>query len=105
MCLIRFHSALSKPDTISSSETGNRRFLPVKTTKIDVAGLKRDRDAILAAAYAEYLTSLPAQEAEHVTSLALQKLLADLRAERSDLSADRFLQKRQEVMQLLFTSN
>ena len=45
-------------------------------------------------------TSLPAQEAEHVTSLALQKLLADLRAERSDLSADRFLQKRQEVMQL-----
>ena len=46
------------------------------------------------------LTSLPAQEAEHVTSLALQKLLADLRAERSDLSADMFLQIRQEVLQL-----
>jgi hypothetical protein len=46
------------------------------------------------------LTSLPAQEAEHVTSLALQRLLADLKAEQSDLSADLFLQIRQEVMQL-----
>ncbi|MGC6526482.1 MAG: recombinase family protein, partial [Paracoccaceae bacterium] len=46
------------------------------------------------------LTSLPAPEAEHATSLALQKLLADLKAEQSNLSADLFLQKRQEVMQL-----
>ena len=30
-------------------------FLPIKTTKIDVSGLKRDRDAIWAAAYASYL--------------------------------------------------
>ena len=36
-------------------ETGNRRFLPVKTIKVDVAGLKRDRNAIWAAAYAEYV--------------------------------------------------
>ena len=46
------------------------------------------------------LTSLPAQEAEQVTSLALQKLLADLKAEQSDLSAEMFLQIRQEVLQL-----
>ena len=32
--------------------------------------------------------------------MALQKLLADLKAEQSDLSADIFLQKRQEVIQL-----
>ena len=36
-------------------ETGNRRYLPVKTQNIDVAGLKRDRDMIWAAAYSEYM--------------------------------------------------
>ena len=36
-------------------ETGNRRYLPVKTQNIDVAGLKRDRDTIWAAAYLEYM--------------------------------------------------
>ena len=36
-------------------ETGNRRYLPVKTQNIDVAGLKRDRDTIWAAAYSEYM--------------------------------------------------
>ena len=36
-------------------ETGNRRYLPIKTQHIDVAGLKRDRDKIWAAAYAEYV--------------------------------------------------
>ena len=41
-------------DDWALDETGNRRFLPVKTTKINVAGLKRDRDAIWAAAYAQY---------------------------------------------------
>ena len=43
---------------------------------------------------------LYAPEAEHVTSLALQKLLADLRAEHSNLSADMFLKIRQEVLHL-----
>ena len=46
--------ATTNRDDWAVDETGNRRFLPVKTTKIDVAGLKRDRDAIWAAAYAEY---------------------------------------------------
>ena len=46
--------ATTNRDDWALDETGNRRFLPVKTTKIDVAGLKRDRDAIWAAAYAEY---------------------------------------------------
>ena len=46
------------------------------------------------------LTSLPAPEAEHVASLALQKLLADLKAEQSNLLANMFLQKRQAVSQL-----
>ena len=36
-------------------ETGNRRYLPVKTQNIDVAGLKHDRDMIWAAAYSEYI--------------------------------------------------
>ena len=40
---------------MGNSETGNRRFLPIKTTNIDVTGLKQDRDAIWAAAYASYL--------------------------------------------------
>ena len=39
------------------------------------------------------LTSLPAPEAEHVTSLALQNLLTDLKAEQSNLSADIFFKK------------
>ena len=46
--------ATTNRDDWALDETGNRRFLPVKTTKIDVAGLKRDRDTIWAAAYAEY---------------------------------------------------
>jgi predicted P-loop ATPase len=46
--------ATTNRDDWAVDETGNRRFLPVKTTKIDVAGLNRDRDAIWAAAYAEY---------------------------------------------------
>ena len=46
------------------------------------------------------LTSIPAPEAERVTSLALKELLAGLKAEQSDLSVDLFLQIRQEVMQL-----
>ena len=36
-------------------ETGNRRYLPIKTQNIDVAGLKRDRDMIWSAAYSEYI--------------------------------------------------
>ena len=47
--------ATTNRDDWAIDETGNRRFLPIKTTNIDVAGLKRDRDAIWAAAYASYL--------------------------------------------------
>ena len=43
---------------------------------------------------------LYAPEAEHVTSLALQNLLTDLKAEQSNLSVDMFLKNRQEVLQL-----
>lgn len=46
--------ATTNRDDWAIDETGNRRFLPVKTTKIDVVGLKRDRDAIWAAAYASF---------------------------------------------------
>ena len=35
-----------------------------------------------------------------LTSLALQKLLADLKAKQSNLPADMFLQVRQEIMQM-----
>ena len=47
--------ATTNRDDWAIDETGNRRFLPIKTTNIDVTGLKRDRDAIWAAAYASYL--------------------------------------------------
>ena len=48
-------AATTNRDDWAVDETGNRRFLPVKTIKVDVAGLKRDRNAIWAAAYAEYV--------------------------------------------------
>jgi len=47
-------AATTNRDDWAVDETGNRRFLPIRTTKIDVASLKRDRDAIWSAAYAEY---------------------------------------------------
>ena len=46
------------------------------------------------------LTSLPAQEAERVTSLALKKLLENLTSNQSNLAADVFLKERQSVMKL-----
>jgi len=46
---------ISNRDDWAIDETGNRRFLPIKTTNIDVAGLQRDRDTIWGAAYASYL--------------------------------------------------
>jgi len=47
--------ATTNRDDWAVDETGNRRFLPIKTTNVDVAGLKRNRDAIWAAAYAAYI--------------------------------------------------
>ena len=47
--------ATTNRDDWAIDETGNRRFLPIKTTNVDVAGLKRDRDKIWAAAYASFL--------------------------------------------------
>ena len=47
-------AATTNRDDWAVDETGNRRFLPVNTTKIDVAGLERDRDAIWSASYAAY---------------------------------------------------
>ena len=47
--------ATTNRDDWAVDETGNRRYLPVKTQNIDVAGLKRDRDMIWAAAYSEYM--------------------------------------------------
>ena len=46
------------------------------------------------------LTSLPAQEAERVTSLALKKLLENLTRTQSNLAADVFLKELQDVMRL-----
>ena len=51
---VEHHSASNREDW-AVDETGNRRYLPVKTQNIDVAGLKRDRDRIWAAAYSEYM--------------------------------------------------
>tara|TARA_B000000565_G_C23781677_1_gene376204 strand:- start:234 stop:1733 length:1500 start_codon:yes stop_codon:yes gene_type:complete len=48
-------AATTNRDDWAVDDTGNRRFLPVKTTEIDVAGIKRDRDAIWGSAYAAYL--------------------------------------------------
>lgn len=47
--------ATTNRDDWAVDETGNRRYLPIKTQNIDVVGLKRDRDMIWAAAYAEYM--------------------------------------------------
>ena len=47
--------ATTNRDDWAVDETGNRRYLPIKTQNIDVAGLKRDRDMIWAAAYATYM--------------------------------------------------
>ncbi|MDA8636722.1 recombinase family protein [Rhodobacteraceae bacterium] len=46
------------------------------------------------------LTSLPAQEAERVTSLALKSLLQDLNSDQSSLATNEFLKERQSVMRL-----
>ena len=47
--------ATTNRDDWAVDETGNRRFLPIKTTNVDVVGLKRNRDASWAAAYAAYI--------------------------------------------------
>jgi len=45
--------ATTNRDDWAVDDTGNRRYLPIKAGKIDVDGLKRDRDLIWAAALAE----------------------------------------------------
>ena len=45
--------ATTNRDDWAVDDTGNRRYLPIKVGKIDVDGLKRDRDLIWAAAVAE----------------------------------------------------
>jgi predicted P-loop ATPase len=41
--------------TYLKDETGNRRYLPVKCTSIDIAGIKADRDQLWAEAYQMYM--------------------------------------------------
>ena len=45
--------ATTNRDDWAVDDTGNRRYLPIKAGKIDVDGLKRDRDLIWAAVLAE----------------------------------------------------
>ena len=45
--------ATTNRDDWAIDETGNRRYLPIKANKIDVDGLRRDRDLIWGAAYTE----------------------------------------------------
>ena len=51
--IAKFLQVAAYRDDWAVDETRNRRFITVKTIKIYAAGLKRDRDAIWAAAYAE----------------------------------------------------
>ena len=58
--------------------TGNRRFWPVRCTKVDVQGLARDRDQL----WAECVVRYKRGEAWHVDSTELAKLCEDEQADR-----------------------
>jgi hypothetical protein len=50
-----FWGTTNKDDYLND-ETGNRRFLPIKTNAIDLEGLRKSRDAIWGAAVSAYLS-------------------------------------------------
>jgi Virulence-associated protein E/Bifunctional DNA primase/polymerase, N-terminal len=62
--------ATTNNETYLKSQTGNRRFWPVKTGEIDLAALKRDRDQLWAEAAKIEATGLPLKLAETLWSTA-----------------------------------
>ena len=51
-----FWGTTNKDDYLND-ETGNRRFLPIKTTTIDLEGLAEAKDALWGAAVSAYLSA------------------------------------------------
>ena len=49
--------ATTNRDDWAIDDTGNRRFLPIRSTQIDLLAIKRDRDRLWSAAYQNYLRS------------------------------------------------
>jgi Virulence-associated protein E/Bifunctional DNA primase/polymerase, N-terminal/Primase C terminal 2 (PriCT-2) len=62
--------ATTNNETYLKSQTGNRRFWPVKTGEIDLAGLRRDRDQLWAEAAKIDVTGVPLKLPETLWSAA-----------------------------------